>query len=698
MATALAAAIILAAAGVAGAALEEQRQATLWRQGLDADSQLGNSVALSDNGRRAVVGAPGYQGKGAVFWFAADGAGGWLANGGLIGPDVAADDAFGATVAMDGAGDTVLIGIPFDDVGGRVDQGRVAVFSRSGGSLEFSNYLAPAAALAGDGVGFGLALSDDGDTAIIGAPFDDVSGEVDQGSATVFTRTSDGSWSEGVTKTVVQGRAGDHFGMRAALSGPGDLAMIGEPGADPLLRSGAGAVVPFTRSGDVWTEQATLTRTGVVAGDRLGAAVALSADGRYLLAGAPGYSSDRGAAVVYALSGASWSQQALLVRATGSINDQMGSSVALSQDGSAAVVGVPYAAAEAGLLAQFIRSGSNWASAPPLTRANAGSLEHLGTSSAISPDGLIALSGAPGAKVSDTRTGTAVSFAASPPQELSPATLSGSGVVGTPLTAQPPQYLPAMRTDRMVWLSCAHPVTADGSLAGADCAVVQDGESAQFVPTQDLVGRNVVVFVESSTATAGASSTSASVAVVAPAPAVPAVVVAPVLSGPARTGRPVTVTAGTWAPVADSTTYSWLRCRTGGAATATVPVGCTVVAGAGTSSYTPAARDVGRHLRARVEARNVSGSATYITASTKTSALWARRTTIRKSKKYAWKRVFATGSSGTRSMKVTGGPCRIRAAKLKATGRGNCVVKAGVKAKAPYPRLRVSVTFTVRRS
>ena len=81
--------------------------------------------------------------------------------------------------------------------------------------------------LAGDGAAvdlFGLSVSVSGDTAVIGAYGDDNY----KGSAYVFVRAADGSWSQQAKLTAADGAAGYQFGGSVAVSE--DTAVIGADG------------------------------------------------------------------------------------------------------------------------------------------------------------------------------------------------------------------------------------------------------------------------------------------------------------------------------------------------------------------------------------------------------------------------------------------------------------------------------------
>ena len=136
-----------------------------------------------------------------------------------------------------------------------------------------------------------VALSADGNTALIGAWNDDSS----KGAAWVFTRSVAGAWSQQGPKLTPTGEVGEgRFGVAVALSADGDTALIGA-----LYDNGArGASWVFRRSGSTWTQEGgKLTGGGESGESEFGTNVALSADGATALIG--GWRDNGGA-------GASW--------------------------------------------------------------------------------------------------------------------------------------------------------------------------------------------------------------------------------------------------------------------------------------------------------------------------------------------------------------------------------------------------------
>jgi hypothetical protein len=81
--------------------------------------------------------------------------------------------------------------------------------------------------LVNDYFGYSVAISSDGNTAIIGAHSDDS----DRGSAYIYTRAGS-SWSQQTKLVAADGAGGDNFGRSVAISSDGNTAIIGAYGDD----------------------------------------------------------------------------------------------------------------------------------------------------------------------------------------------------------------------------------------------------------------------------------------------------------------------------------------------------------------------------------------------------------------------------------------------------------------------------------
>jgi hypothetical protein len=129
--------------------------------------------------------------------------------------------------------------------------------------------------------------------------------------------------------------------------------------------------------------------------------VALSGDGTTAVVGA-GTASNRngdiaGSAYVFAAASGSWSQQARLLAADGTSNNQFGDSVGISNDGATVLVGARLTedpnGANAGAAYVFTRSG-DWGQQAKLVADDGDSYDQFGSSVAVSAAGRTVLVGA----------------------------------------------------------------------------------------------------------------------------------------------------------------------------------------------------------------------------------------------------------------------------------------------------------------
>jgi hypothetical protein len=148
------------------------------------------------------------------------------------------------------------------------------------------------------GQGSSVALSGDGNIAIVGGPGDN--GNI--GAAWVFTRSS-GVWTQQGNKLVGTGAVNPAVqGSSVALSGDGNTAIVGGylDNLDPVNGYGVGATWVYTRSGSAWTQQGgKLVGSGAVGAAAQGVSAGLSADGNTIIVGGETDNSQAGAAWVF---------------------------------------------------------------------------------------------------------------------------------------------------------------------------------------------------------------------------------------------------------------------------------------------------------------------------------------------------------------------------------------------------------------
>ncbi len=197
--------------------------------------EFGFSVAIS--GDTAIVGAyqddtPGGNNAGSAYVFSRS-AGVWTLQQKLTASDGAVLDRFGWSVAI--SGNTAIVGVLYGNTPGG-ETGSAYVFTRSAGVWTQQQELTASDGAEGDEFGISVAIS--GDTAIVGADGDDTPGGNSAGSAYVFSRSA-GVWTQQQKLTASDGAAGDLFGYSVSISG--DTAIVGAIFDDRSGESNAGS-------------------------------------------------------------------------------------------------------------------------------------------------------------------------------------------------------------------------------------------------------------------------------------------------------------------------------------------------------------------------------------------------------------------------------------------------------------------------
>ena len=263
------------------------QQAKITGKDLTTGDLFGYSVAL--DGDLAIVGAHGTnQGAGAAFVFARENAI-WTQQAKLEVNDPTLGDAFGYSVAIHQQ--TIIIGAPKNDVAG-TDAGTAYVFIKQGVNWILQSKLMAADAAIGDQ--FGVVVTIDKDTVIVGAWLDDVTvpetgSAPDAGSAYAFIYQR-GNWVQQTKFIADSPGIEDHFGLAIALN---DRAVvIGAPDRDkdnstPIREEevfapptlSVGSVYSFTRMGTFWSPVISSTVSeGSMPYDRFGGALGMSSE------------------------------------------------------------------------------------------------------------------------------------------------------------------------------------------------------------------------------------------------------------------------------------------------------------------------------------------------------------------------------------------------------------------------------------
>ncbi len=392
---------------------------------------------------------------GAVYVFERDASGAWSQQAYIKASNTDAYDRFGHDVALSFDGDTLVIsatgedssatgidGSQLDDSSG--NSGAVYVFVRDGmGAWSQQSYIKASNGGSGDSFGSSISLGDDGDTLAVSAVGESsvaagVGGEqsddslYSSGAVYVFVRDGGGGWSQQAYVKASNPDSGDYFGHAVSLSLDGDSLAVSAfredsaavgVGGDQFDNSLAysGAVYVFVRDGlGGWSQQAYIKASNPDQYDYFGVSVELSGDGDSLAVGADGEGSitvgidgnqdddsanNSGAVYVFVRDGmGEWAQQAYVKASNTRANDYFGTSVAMSDNGEALVVGAIGEDSEAtgiggdefsdsrgssGAAYMFTLDGMGvWSQESYIKASNTGSSDQFGQDVSLSGDGV----------------------------------------------------------------------------------------------------------------------------------------------------------------------------------------------------------------------------------------------------------------------------------------------------------------------
>ena len=318
----------------------------------------------------------------------------------------------GGMVAMTADGNSVAIGAPRNHGTGtllgiaRVLDWNGKEYSQRGNDIVGEMEVAGSYTLSGSAI----AISDSGNTLVVGARGDDgTDGSFDEYSGSSGTSYTDighvrvhdwngSSWQQ--RGADIDGEnTGDMSGNAVAVNGDGNTIAIGAINNDGNGQD-SGHVRVYQWSGSAWT-QAGSDIDGEANNDNSGVSISLSTDGRTLAVGADNNDgangSDSGHVRVYDLSGSQWVQRGVDIDGE-SASDYSGVSVDLSGDGKSLVVGAKDNdgnGSNAGHARVFDWSGSRWEQrGSDIDGESSG--DQSGSSATISNDGQTVVLGAPG--------------------------------------------------------------------------------------------------------------------------------------------------------------------------------------------------------------------------------------------------------------------------------------------------------------
>jgi hypothetical protein len=186
--------------------------------------------------------------------------------------------------------------------------------------------------------------------------------------------------------------------------------------------------------------------------------------------------------------------------------------------------------------------------------------------------------------------------------------ISGAATVGSTLTATNGSWTSSPTSFAYQWVRCPR---SGGQSNGSDCAAIGGATTTSYVVSAADVDRRLRVRVTASNADGSSTVASNATALIRnPAAGRPVNAQPPAISGSPAQGQTLRVQPGTWNGVQPITfSFNWLRCDTAGN-------NCIVQPGFNDDAYVVREGDIGKTMRARVNARNSRGEASRLTAQT----------------------------------------------------------------------------------
>jgi FG-GAP repeat protein len=172
-----------------------------------------------------------------------------------------------------------------------------------------------------------------------------------------------------------------NFGWSVSVSGT--TAVVGAPyGA-----TGAGEAYVFAKTGGTWSQKAILTASDGVAGDEFGWSVNIS--GTTIVVGAPGHYFGIGAAYIFSDAGGSWTQVAELNDSDSSGNGDTKFGYSVVTSGAAVMVGADGYGGGMGAVYAYSDVGGTWTGPQRLTASDGTAPDEFGWSMALSGTTLV---------------------------------------------------------------------------------------------------------------------------------------------------------------------------------------------------------------------------------------------------------------------------------------------------------------------
>ena len=258
----------------------------------------------------------------------------------------------GSSVAISANAEIIVVGAPHAESGTFAKAGAVAVYKRSGsgstdGKYTLHQIIEETYPFLYDYMGSAVAVTGNGDTIYIGAPYEDTNYIV-AGAVYIWQRSASGQYERKYKWTPSPAKDYDYFGTSVSAASSAKAVVIGSYRKEVTVRgknvrSGLAYVVEDLDPDTLTTLSLQDAGETPLDGDEFGKATSITADGAAVAIAAARYSNtNKGAVFVFKrLDRKNWEFVQKLVDPARANWRYFGQSVAMSGDGTVIAVGVP---------------------------------------------------------------------------------------------------------------------------------------------------------------------------------------------------------------------------------------------------------------------------------------------------------------------------------------------------------------------
>ena len=317
--------------------------------GRASGDEFGASVSISNDGMRVAVGArssssPDKNKNGEVTIFTySDASNSWNELGSSIQGN-AEKERLGWAVSMSGDGKRVAFGVPRGNGG----TGSASVYEYNG--LDWILLKEVVGDDINDRFGFSTAISNDGNTLVVGAFSSSKGGISSSGSVTIYSLDDSAA---GRSKVLVGDTLDGRFGYSVSVSSDGNRVAVGSSGFSTSSISRSGLCEVYEEQRGEWTKIGSLVGTEM--NEEAGTHVAISQNGNIVSCSknTSNGGTKPGMVTILREEEEGWNVVDTVTTSLGNSTASFGASVSLSQDGKIILVGAPSYNSSAGFFQLF---------------------------------------------------------------------------------------------------------------------------------------------------------------------------------------------------------------------------------------------------------------------------------------------------------------------------------------------------------